>query len=192
MMQNIVIGIPIFFVILASVMLWLIILGKGKWYFKALLVPVVLYYCIIVYLSLGSLSGWSAKESLPEKFRIHWVVIEEPEKIGTDTGSIHLWLSATEETENKPINKFLYPFTSQRKTGEPRAYRMAYSQKMHESMEKTMEQLKQGKVVMGESKKSEKNKNQEKQDKGAGQPSFSQEQEFMFYELPPAKLPEKN
>jgi hypothetical protein len=79
-MQIQIIGIPLTFLVLFSIVLWFIILGKGKWWLKAIIVPVVLYFSLVIWFSLGGLSGWASASHLPKKFILHWSIIKEPSK----------------------------------------------------------------------------------------------------------------
>lgn len=179
------IGIPIAFVILASLIVWFIIAGKGYWFLKIPLVLVACYFTFCLWSSLGSLVGWACDEELPEVFLIHWIVIQEDNKTTKEKGKIFIWL--TELDENHEIkngkNSWFIDFGFKKKN-EPRAYRLKYSPESHETMDKILGKIKLGKPIIGKKKKPNgEGKN--------GSFNFSLEQDYMFYDLPPPKLSEK-
>ena len=75
------IGISIAFIILIVVMLWFVIGGKGKWWMKVPVIGFGLYISITMWFAMNGLLGWPTPSELPDKFRLHWVVIEEPDKM---------------------------------------------------------------------------------------------------------------
>lgn len=198
------IGIPATFVILCAVLLWFIILGKGHWSIKMAAIPLVLYFNFIVWRSLGDISGWPSEADLPERFNLHSAVIREPSKEDPNKpGYILIWATAIDE-DNQPVeipqNKWLSPFSSRKTPDEPRVYRTPYTQEMHKNIQSAMQAMAQGKKVGGKGKGTKQGepgngygKDGSEKGKGNGKSgSLSQEQEFMLYELPPLKLPEKD
>lgn len=195
-MDSTIIGISITFVVISAMCLWYIILGKGYWWLKALMVSVVLYFSFGLWYSVSSLSGWPTEQVLPEKFMMHWALVKEPSKLSTaDTGSILMWATSMEEEEQ--TDNRLFPFKI-KKRKEPRVYKLPYSEQMHQKLAKAMQQLAQGKGVIGE--KSGAGESQEKgqghakggKDGQKGYGSLSSDQDFIFYDLPPAVLPPKD
>jgi len=192
-----IIGIPLTFVVLATVLLWLIILGKGPWWLKAVIVPAVLYFSLVMWSSLNQIAGWATDNQMPKRFTIHWAMVKEPSKVAAhDQGAVFLW--ATEINQHNELVKhntasWLQPFTSRKISVEPRSYRLPYSENLHEQVQKVLENIMKGKPVIGEAK--DLNGKPKKDDKGenssSGGQSLSNEQEFMFYELPAPRLPEK-
>ena len=213
-METQIIGIPLTFLVLFAVMLWFIILGKGKWWLKATIVPVVLYFSLIIWFSLSQISGWASTNEMPSTFILHWSIIKEPSKKDShDQGAIFIW--ATEVDDNyqmthQPVNPILYPFTPKKNSAEPRSYRVSYSHDLHEKLAKLQTMIAKGKTVIGknngkgfgidEEGQTNGKDGKGKKGKGAGGKageqqgsggSLSQQQDFMFYELPAPKLPEK-
>jgi hypothetical protein len=203
-----IIGIPLTFLVLFSIVLWFIILGKGKWWLKAIIVPFVLYFSLVIWFSLGGISGWASASHLPKSFILHWSIIKEPSKKDVhEKGDIFIWASEIDDEHhfiNSPVNSYLQPFTSTKNAGDPRSYRLPYSQDLHEKLANAMKSIAKGKTVVGkggegefDAEGDESNAGQGKKGKdgkvGKGKDggSLSQEQDFMFHELPPPKLPEK-
>lgn len=193
------VGIPLTFVIIISISLWFIILGKGYWYIKAFVVALTLYFSLGMWASLSNLSGWPSDSSLPEEFVLHWALVKEPSKTDINqNGCILIWASQNSEediVDNRPISIVKKPSAST-----PRVYKLPYSENMHEKLAKAMKQIAQGKGVMGkksgdgdgEAGDKEGTKKGGQKGKGKGYGGYSQEQDFIFYDLPPAKLPEKD
>ena len=99
------IGIPLTFLGLCAIGLWMIIFSKGFWALKTLFITFCLYFSFAMWFSLSDLSGWATSVSMPQKSIIHWVLVQEPSKFNKkDDGGIFVW--ATEaDTENKVIEK---------------------------------------------------------------------------------------
>ena len=191
------IGIPLTFVIIASLSLWFIILGKGSWWIKAFVVALTLYFSFGMWFSLSNMAGWPADKSPPDKFVLHWALVKEPSKTDINQkGAILIWASAEEEGDEA---KQSFPFLKNQNNKMPRVYKLPYSEEMHEKLTKAMKQIAQGKGVMGGKGNSEGKQGGEKgfgkdgKGKGSkGYGSLSQDQDYIFYDLPPAVLPSKD
>lgn len=210
-------GIPIAFILIATIGLWLMIYSKGHWLFKMTYIAVCLYFGIATWASLSELSGWPSNSELPTKFMVSAVLVQDPMPAKKDQGAIYLWLIEIDQNnEAKKSDTFilLSPFVSKKREIEPRAYRLVYTEQRREQATQISRMLKAGKPVVGErknlagqgGKEGEKGENgngqgngnglkgrngQGRNGKNAGGGSLSQEQEFMFYELPPPLLPRK-
>lgn len=197
-MDSTIIGISITFVVISAMCLWFIILGKGYWWLKGIMVSIVLYFSFGLWYSVSSLSGWPTEQNLPEKFMVHWALVKEPSKLNSsDLGSILMWASGIDD-ENEKIESSLFPFKINKKKG-PRVYKIPYSEQMHQKLAKAMQQIAQGKGVMGERNgsggkegKGQGNGEGKGKDGQKGYGSLSAEQDFIFYDLPPAVMPEKD
>ena len=53
------IGIPLAFIILSAIGLWLVIYASGSWLYKAAFIVMCLYFSFAMWHSLGDLSGWA-------------------------------------------------------------------------------------------------------------------------------------
>lgn len=196
------VGIPLLFALLAALILWLVILGQGQWWLKMILVSVALFFSVAVWSSLSNLSGWPATKPLPAKFSVHWILIEEPSALDrTKKGNIFVW--ATELDQDlfpKEKNELSLAVFAARHAIEPRVYRVPYSSQMHQSSLKAMGLLRKGKPVVGQKGKMNSDADgtgdaeteSKKKGKGRSHGGFTPDQDFIFYELPPAKLPPKD
>jgi hypothetical protein len=209
------VGIPVAFLLLAAMGLWLIIFAKGYWWLKCIFIAFVLYFSLAMWASLSQLSGWPTDVGMPDNFLVHAILVEEPSKSNLkEKGAIYMWASEIDENHNikkKEIDSWLLPFVSRKNASEPRVYRLPYSEELHEQARQISKMLKAGKSVVGKGKKIGDGEEGEEGDgdgkgkgkgKGKGRQyggklgkgngnSFSQRQEFMFYELPPFMMPDK-
>ena len=166
-----IIGLSASFLLLVVLILWLIILSKGKfWIIKSIVITVATLFSIVVLLSLKGFIGWPSKSQLPQEFQLHWAIIDEPDKIKNTEGAIYMWITKLDK-ENK--NK-----------GLPRAYKINYTRKNHE-------QIMQGLISLGDGVQQKGEKVKVKEDIDIDE-DLSNLQEIVIYELPKPLLPEKN
>jgi len=193
------IGIPVAFILLTILILWVIIGIKGKWWLKSCLISLTLYFSIGLWVSINGLLGWPTTDGPPQKFEVHWVLVEEPNKKTGDPGAIYMWASDINASEQS-----FSPFGSKKPLDKPRLYQLPYSRSMHEQTEGILEKLKKGERYMatlgGKGQGDEEGKGDGEaggkgreggSKSGAGGGSLSQQQDPVFHELPPAKLPDK-
>jgi|TARA_Y100001001_G_scaffold154052_1_gene168373 hypothetical protein len=164
-----IIGLAASFLLLVALILWLIILSKGKfWVIKSIVITIATLFSIVVLLSLKDFIGWPSKSTLPQEFQLHWAIIDEPDKIKNTEGAIYMWVTELDK-ENK---------------GLPRAYKINYTRKNHEEIMKGLISLGDGIQQKGEKVKSKENIDIDE--------DLSNLQEIVIYELPKPLLPEKN
>ena len=58
-----------------------------------------------------ALLGWASDDALPERFRLHYATVEDPDKASRTPGTIYLWVSALDGPASRR---------------EPRAYRITW------------------------------------------------------------------
>ena len=132
-----IIGLSASFLLLVSLILWLIILSKRKfWVIKSIIIIIATSFSIIVLLSLKDFIGWPSKSKLPEEFQLHWAIINEPDKIKNTDVAIYMWVTKlNKENKNKDL---------------PRAYKIKYTRKNHEEIMKGLIALGDGIQQKGE------------------------------------------
>ena len=166
-----IIGLSASFLVLVALILWLIILSKGKfWIIKGVIIITATLFSIIVLLSLKDFIGWPSKSKLPQEFQLHWAIIDEPSKTKNSEGAIYMWVTKLDE-ENK--NK-----------GLPRAYKIDYTRKNHEEIIAGLISLGDGIQQKGEKVKVKDDIDLEE--------DLSNMQEIVIYDLPNPLLPDKN
>ncbi len=166
-----IIGLSASFLVIVALILWLIILSKGKfWVIKSFVITIATLFSIVVLLSLKSFIGWPSKSVLPQEFQLHWAIIDEPSKIKNTEGAIYMWITALDkENESK---------------GLPRAYKIDYTRKNHE-------EILNGLISLGDGIQQKGEKVKAKEDIDLDE-DLSNLQEIVIYELPKPLLPEKN
>jgi len=193
-------AIPLTFIILASLALWIIIGSKGWWILKAFAVVFACGFSILLWKSLDELQGWPTTDSIPNKFEIKWVVVDEPNKKTGSDGSIYVWLK---DIEPAKANHSWY-LTSKHKNinDEPRLHKTPYTKNGHEQAMKIQEKIGKGEKAYGQKKgkgmgeggeggdgKGPKGQGQGKGKGGGGMTENADE--FNLYELPPPSYPQK-
>ena len=78
--------------------------------------------------------GWPTSTALPDKFLLHYSVIEEPDDVAGTEGGIYIW--ATDLANNQLADV-------------PRAYHQPYSQELHAKVESAMRRAKAGNLQLG-------------------------------------------
>ena len=195
-------AIPIGFLLVVVLLLWLLIGAKGKLPLKLITVVACCYYCIAVWVSLGSYMGYPTTQDLPDQFFLRAVIIEEPDKKAGTEGAIYLWISHF-EGESKNVFETL---TYDAKPGEVRVHRIKYRRTVHERLNGVMGALRRGIPVMGGKALRGEGEGEGQGDATGGDPGrgdgdrrgqggagFSQEQEPHFYVLPPSmRIPKRD
>lgn len=175
------------YVVLAALVCWFVVSLKGNWLAKALLVGLALSTVFVVWRAMPSYQGWPTKSTPPDRSVMLWAVAREPSPDGTDPGEIDLWLVPFEGDPSKvPLSYDSYP-------GEPRAYRLPYSQEAHKGVEAARELIRQGRPVIFERQKPGEEGGDATMD-GQGQYGRSGQpmDGFRMYELPPPPPPVKD
>jgi len=131
MSETIIVAILITFMIGLS--LWFIIGSKGQWFFKILMISTLSFIGLGVWFTTSDLRGWSTDDPLPDHFRIHWIIVEEPNVI-----------YVLVENMSPVIDGTLHNID--RKS--PRLHRIPYSRKAHIEGQEIINKLKQGKTVI--------------------------------------------
>jgi hypothetical protein len=103
---------------------------RWPWPFKTAAIVLTSGFYILVFFRMEGLLGWSAIAPLPEHFQLLWARNVDPNLASNDPGAIHLWLEALDDA-NLP-------------SGEPRAYRLPYSQRLADKVEAARNEIQAG------------------------------------------------
>ena len=190
--------IPVAFVVVVALLLWLIIGARGKWGVKLALIFLVPTLSIIIWRSLDSYMGWPTTEEPPQRSFLIWGIVREPNQKENDKGAIFVWLLPVERRDQKKEGQTI--FTYEPLEREPRAYKLPYGRELHEGLEAAKEMIKEGRTVFfgrgeeGESGDGDSNGVGGDVTNGRdGVGGFSHgDDEYRFYELPPPVFQEKN
>lgn len=208
-------GIPLAFLVGLTVLLWYIIGGRGKWWAKVPVIALVAYLSMGLWLSMTGLLGWPTEEVMPNKFRIHWIVVQPPSGEKTGDGAVYVWAEDIQpqiEKDGNWYDQIMFPFHSKYEENDPRLYKLEYTKPLHKQSNQIVNNfLKKGKPYFGSMKKGKGKGEGEGNGKGkgegegngkgrngiSGQKGNSADMfgrgggEHQFYQLPPPKFPKK-
>lgn len=178
--------------IIGGLTLWLLTESKIKWYVRTGCITAFCLFTFIFWNTVHGFLGWPARDSdLPDKVKIHWVVVKEPDKLTGDVGSIFILAEPFSKPKGNAIVRF---FGYKKQPREPRQYGLPYNRKLHEQLAKNViPKLKKGQPVFGKltkgDKSGKKGSGSDPSQKSGG--SESQQQGFEFHELRPSDFLEK-
>lgn len=171
-MNQAIVGLSVSYVALAALLVGIFLISRTSVWVKFLCVFMVTGFYFMTYQSFLGLLGWPTKQDLPEQFQLMASSIIEPDESAGDPGSIHIWITMFED--NKPERR-------------PRSYELPYDLELHASLEKALEQIRQGKIQLG--------RNLQKVDEALLPPDASRlankQYKLEFFDLPEIRLPEK-
>lgn len=139
------IGLTVAFVLIAIIILWTMIRSNIHIVAKILIIPLVIWYSIVLFYTPNKLLGWPTPELFPEGARVITFLIIEPTQV--KSGGFYFWLIddlhkdiSTNIIDN--INpKQVFSYTE---TDTPRVYYMPYDRAFHKQMIK--KRKKQGEI----------------------------------------------
>ena len=128
-------GLVAAYIIVALLLVSLNLYTRWSWRVKAALVVIVSSFYLVTYFSLPPLLGWPADETLPKRFNLVAVYVEEPDKSTGAEGEIFLW--ATDMAKGP-------------RGAEPRAYRVPFSGELHQKVVEAGNKMRKGLPQLGE------------------------------------------
>lgn len=164
-------GIVASFVLLALLLLSINLYSKWSWPVKALTIILTSAFYIITYFSFPPLLGWPTTQLPPQQFRLIAAHVNQPNKETGEDGAVYLWL-----TEIKDMTS----------AGEPRSYKLEYSNELHEKIINVNAKLDKDIQQLGEFKEPDDAFNDVSEQK-RGLRSIHIE----FYDLPDPLFPDK-
>ena len=129
------------YAVIGALLLYLLAATRRSVGFKIFIVVLVSGLYVGTYLGLKQYQGWPVSEDLPQRFRLHWAMIIEPDKAQQSLGSIYLWIQPS-----MPGGKLI---------DEPRAYHLPYGREVAEKVQSALRHIDQGKVVEGQLSRSQ-------------------------------------
>ena len=165
-------GLVASYVLLALLLLSLNLYSNWSWPVKAATIVITSIFYVIAYFSIPPLLGWPTEAELPDKFKLNAVYVEQPDKITDKDGAIYLWATRIDNLEA---------------SGEPRSYRLPYSDPLYEQVNEARTKMKKGIEQMGEVRKP--GEDAVKLDKPTRTTQISIP--IKFYDLPDPLFPEK-
>lgn len=125
---------------LALLLLALQLRSGWSWRVKAAAIALALPAATGVYLATRAQLGWPSPEALPEHFRLHAALVDEPATKDADGGAIFLWLTPSADPEADAAG-----LPGHR----PRAFALPYSRTLHRQVHAMQERLAHGEPVVG-------------------------------------------
>ena len=126
-------AIPIFFTILAGLVLWFVIGSKGHWLLKSSVIIAVPSFCFLVWISIAGMLGWPVPVTPEGKVDVIWYDAVEPNKSLGREGCIRIWVKNPDVRDKGGLFDLESDHIEEK---EPRAYTIPYSEKTHEDLEK--------------------------------------------------------
>jgi len=130
-------GLVAAYVVVALLLLVLNLNARWSWTVKALAIAMVSALYLVTYYSIPPLLGWPTDQSLPKRFNLIAVYVQEPDKASGRAGEILLWASDMAEGP---------------RGAEPRAYRVAFTKSLHEKVQEAGNKIRKGLPQLGEVK----------------------------------------
>ncbi|HZC37003.1 MAG TPA: hypothetical protein VE242_15365, partial [Chthoniobacterales bacterium] len=129
-------AIPIAFLLLAALLLWIIIGCRGRWWLKLVLMLVTVVVSFQIWLSLDSYFGhprsMTFKAMSGQTAFLFWARVDEPSSI--NPGAIYMWLRPSRENAAG-----FWAFV----TDEPKLYRFPYDREFHQATQNFISQIMQ-------------------------------------------------
>jgi hypothetical protein len=132
------IGLAIAFLIIATIFLWFFLRTPGHIIIKVILIPVTIWYSLVLYYTIPNLMGWPTSEAIPENSQILAIRIKEPNPKLDDPGAIYFWLNTKPSSKEQNLSpaawlnpKRVFSYNS---ASHPRAYQLPYSREMHKKI----------------------------------------------------------
>jgi hypothetical protein len=160
------------YVLIGVLLLSINLYSNWSWKIKAGTIIITSVFFIITYFSYPHLLGWPTTENPPERFRLIASHVQQPNKVTGESGAVFLWLNQIDDlASNIP----------------PRAYRLEYSNELHELIINTNSKLNKGIPQLGEFENHENMMDELRDAPRSGQKSADIE----FYDLPDPLFPDK-
>lgn len=122
--------------LLAAIAMLLLFNSRIPGVLRGGLTVAVVVLMFLTYRGIGDLRGLPSDDVLPDKFRLYWAKIEEPDKLSGAPGSVFLWIRELDE-DNYEL-------------GLPRAHKLPYSEELASLVIGAMQQIQAGEDVSGE------------------------------------------
>lgn len=130
-----VVGLSIAYVVVTALLLNLNMATRHRAAIKVAAIVLVTAAYVLAWYGYRGITGWATPEPLPEDFRVHWLMIEEPQKSGDKPGAIFMWVRELDDA-GFPV-------------GDPRAHRIPWSDSAAREAEAARASLEAGELLNG-------------------------------------------
>ena len=134
-LQSIILMLSVAYALVGALLLVVLVYARLPWPLKGIAVVVTSSFYIASFIGMRGLLGWASVERLPPTFKLLQARIVEPHSLEGDPGAIYLWVEALDE-DNRP-------------SGVPRAYRIAYSDRLADKTDKAQSEIAAGRAQGG-------------------------------------------
>jgi hypothetical protein len=195
--------IPVAFIFLAAILLWITIGIQGKWWIKLIAMVVTVLVSLEMWRSLDSYVGYFKAADLgsmtDQRAELFWARIDEPDGNESDPGAIYMWMRLEGGHENK--GWFANPTVGKM----PQVFKFSYSREFHKAIASALGKIleengnpieiafngmdgQQGKIGRAGATRNHDGNGSRLPEDETGSMSLGQ---GVFYVLPPSKLPPK-
>lgn len=173
------------YVAVAVLLLSMNLASFWRWWIKATAIVATGGFFVGSYFAIVGMLGWPSVDNPPPRFALLATRVIEPDRITGTAGVIYLWLEALDEN-NIP-------------SGKPRSYSLAYTPEFADAVSQARDLLANGEDVEGSLSPSQTGTQDdsmptppsESEGQQFGTPYQMTEQDLVFNNMPPVKLPEK-
>jgi hypothetical protein len=195
--------IPVAFIFLAAILLWITIGIQGKWWIKLIAMVVTVLVSLEMWRSLDSYVGYFKAADLgsmtDQRAELFWARIDEPDGNESDPGAIYMWMRLEGGNKNK------WWFANPTVGKMPQVFKFSYSREFHKAIASALGKIleengnpieiafngtdgQQGKIGRAGAPRNHDGDGSRLPEDETGSMSLGQ---GVFYVLPPSKLPPK-
>ena len=135
-MTQTILTLAIAYALLAAIAMLLVFSSRIHGILRGGLTIAVVALMFLTYRGIGELRGLPSNDALPDKFRLYWAQIEEPDKLTGAPGSVFLWIRELDE-DNYEL-------------GLPRAHKLPYSDELASLVIAALQRIQDGEDISGE------------------------------------------
>jgi hypothetical protein len=171
---------PLLFLLLAVLLLWIIIGCRGHITAKIWTINVTIFFVAILWVGIESYTGWPTSSPMPAQARLIHVISDEPDSI---------YVLLENHADCVLYYEDWHDFIYYKPKDAVRLFKIPYDKNMHKQLEAAMEEVKKGRyVILSRHKvyKFEENRLDDRDKDGDG--SLTKNADFRFYVLPPSKF----
>lgn len=135
-MTQTILTLTIAYALVAGIALLLLFQTRLPLVFRGAITVLVVALLFLTYRGIGELRGLPSDTAPPERFRLYWAQVDEPDKLTGEPGAIFLWI--------RELDEEYYP------VGLPRAHKLPYTPELAELVFEAQREITKGEEVAGE------------------------------------------
>lgn len=150
---------------------------------KATIIAAISGFYILTFIGLAEIRGWAIEKTPPNPFKLHWAVVEEPNKATGTEGQIYILAQALGEYEEL--------------ISAPRLYVLPFSAALAQQVEDAKKQIEEGQPIEGtfayKAARQDKDDRERRRDEGVEKQATGESDQLIlqFRDLPRPDLPAK-